>query len=417
MALGCLIICAAVWYIGFWPLRDPHPAVQIPRGILAIRAAKVYPSPADPPITNGTVLMRDGLIAALGRDVRIPPGAHVLSCRHCTVTAGFWNAHVHFTESKWNFAAWKNAHTLNAQLADMLTSRGFTTVVDASSDLRITLSLRRRISTGEMRGPAIYTAGPGLYPPHGIPYYVKNTTPFFIRWLLPQPDSPSAAAALERRNIERGADLLKLFTGSYIDRGKVLPMPLNIAKAAAAVAHAHGQIVYSHPSNLAGTLVAIHGGVDVLAHAPDSPDGIDKSLLRTMVDLRMAMIPTLKMFATTVTRNPDYLKSIYSEVRGFHALGGQLLFGTDVGYMNDYATGDEFQALQNCGLNFWDILRTLTTAPAERFGVADSKGVVAVGKAADLVVLDADPASAISAFTQVHWTIRNGQILFARTQK
>ena len=162
MALGCALVCAAVWYIGFWPLRDPHLAVQIPRGTLAIRAAKIYPSPADPPLENGTVLIRDGVIAALGRDVRIPPEAHVLSRRHCTVTVGFWNAHVHFTEPKWNFAAWKNAHTLNAQLADMLTSRGFTTVVDASSDLRITLSLRRRISSGELRGPAIYTAGAGF---------------------------------------------------------------------------------------------------------------------------------------------------------------------------------------------------------------------------------------------------------------
>ena len=413
LAIGCAL-CAAVWYVGFWPLRDPHPVVRIPRGALAVRGVKIYPSPDDPPLENGTVLMRDGVIAAAGRDVPIPAEARVLSCDGCTVTAGFWNAHVHFTEPKWTFAAWKSARTLNAQLADMLTSRGFTTVVDASSDLRITLSLRRRISSGELRGPTIYTAGPGFYPPHGIPYYVKNTVPFFIRWLLPQPDSPAKAAALENQNIARSADLLKLFTGSYIAPGKILAMPLPIAKAAARVAQAHGQLVYSHPSNLAGTLVAIHSGVDVLAHAPDSPDGIDKSLLRAMVDLRMAMIPTLKMFATTVTRNPAYLQPIYSEVRGFHALGGQLLFGTDVGYMTDYNTGDEFQALRQCGLDFHDVLRMLTTAPSERFGVASRRGVIAVGKAADLVLLDADPADDIAAFTKVHWTVRNGQILFAR---
>jgi hypothetical protein len=36
----------------------------------------------------------------------------------------------------------------------------------------------------------------------------------------------------ERRNIRDGADLLKLFTGSYVARGIVLPMPVENARAA-----------------------------------------------------------------------------------------------------------------------------------------------------------------------------------------
>ncbi len=39
------------------------------------------------------------------------------------------------------------------QLADMLTNRGFTTVVDAGPDLAYTLFLRRRIECGELLGP------------------------------------------------------------------------------------------------------------------------------------------------------------------------------------------------------------------------------------------------------------------------
>jgi len=81
------------------------------------------------------VLVRDGVIAAVGPEVTVPSDAQLLPCNGCTVTAGFWNTHVHFTERKWDSAAWKDSATLNAQLADMLTSRGFTTVVDAGSDL------------------------------------------------------------------------------------------------------------------------------------------------------------------------------------------------------------------------------------------------------------------------------------------
>jgi hypothetical protein len=42
---------------------------------------------------------------------------------------------------------------------------------------------------------------------------------------MPQPSTPAEAARVEERNIAQGADILKLFTGSYVERGKVLPMP------------------------------------------------------------------------------------------------------------------------------------------------------------------------------------------------
>lgn len=86
--------------------------------------------------------------------------------------------------------------------------------------------------------------------------------------------------------------------------------------------------------------MAIASGVDVLAHAPDTTEGIDAPLLGSMVSRHMAMIPTLKMFATTVTTKPEYLLPIYAEVRQFHELGGTLMFGTDVGYMTGYRTED-----------------------------------------------------------------------------
>jgi imidazolonepropionase-like amidohydrolase len=236
--------------------------------------------------------------------------------------------------------------------------------------------------------------------------------PFFLMWFMQQPATPEGAARSEERNIANGADLLKLFTGSYVARGKVLPMPEPIARAAADVAHRHGQLAYSHPSDFAGTKVAIDSGVDVLAHAPDTTEGIGAALLGSMAARHMAMIPTLKMFATTVTTSPAYLQPIYAVVRQFHTLGGELIFGTDVGYMTDYRTDDEFHALAECGLNAKDILRMLTIAPAARFGVAGDRGTIAPGKMADLVLLDGDPERDVAAFAHVRFTIRNGRPLY-----
>jgi imidazolonepropionase-like amidohydrolase len=412
--IALLVAVAVFWLLMIWPRRIAHPPLQLGSGTLAIQHARIYVSPNQPAIADGSVLIQNGRIAAIGPDVTIPAGASLIPCNHCTVTAGFWNTHVHFTEPKWSNAEWKPAATLNAQLADMLTSRGFTTVVDTGSNLSDTLPLRRRIESGELAGPHIFTAGAALYPPHGIPFYIRDTAPKWILLFFPQPDTPQEAEKDVQRNLDAGADITKLFTGSYIAHGKVLPMPLPIAKAAVERTHLNGRLVFAHPSDLAGTTVAIESGVDVLAHAPDSPEGIDQALLAKMVRQNMAMAPTLKMFATTVTRNPAYLDPIYAEVRQFHALGGQLLFGTDVGYMRDYTTDDEFAALTQCGLTPMDILAMLTTNPASRFGVADRLGTVAAGKLADLTVLDADPAQNSAAFARVRATIRSGRVIYSR---
>ena len=411
---GIVVVLAAVAFclLVIWPLRNPHPALRLAQGTLLIRHARIYTSPTDPVIPDGDILIQNGRIAAVGPNITVPAGATVLPCNNCVVTAGFWNAHVHFTEPKWAMSNWKPATGLNAQLVDMLTSRGFTTVVDTGSNPIDTIPLRCRIENGQLDGPLIYTAGPALYPPHGIPFYIRENAPSWLQFLMPQPATPLAAVETVQNNIKRGSDITKLFTGSWIERGKVLPMPLDIAKAAVERTHLNGRLVFSHPSNLAGTQVAIQSGVDVLAHAPDDTEGIDRTLFATMVHQNMAMIPTLKMFGTTVTTNPRYLDPIYAEVRQFHELGGQLIFGTDVGYMHDYTTDGEFIALGKSGLTSADILAMLTTNPASRFGVTSIKGTVTPGKLADLTVLDADPAQDLTNFAKVRMTIRSGKVIY-----
>lgn len=412
---GVLVVfCAVVWLVQIYPRRAAHPPLRLAQGTLVIEHARIYVSPTEAPIDDGTVLVRDGVIAAVGHPIEIPPGANVLPCGHCVVTAGFWNAHVHFTQPRWSMAEWKPAAALNAGLADMFLSRGFTTVVDLGSNLAETISIRRRIERGELDGPFIYTAGSPLYPPHGTPYYLRDTLPWWVLARMPQPETPEQARRMVRNNLKEGADLTKLFTGSWVARGRVLPMPLAVAKAAVDATHLNGKLVFAHPSNLAGTRVAIDSGVDVLAHAPDDTEGIDKSLFAAMVHNNMAMTPTLKMFATTVSTKPDYLNPIYAEVRQFHELGGTLIFGTDVGYMTDYSTEGEFEALGKCGLTAAEVLAMLTTNPAARMGVSSQKGTVTAGKLADLTILDADPAGNLTNFARVSVTIRSGKVVYRR---
>jgi imidazolonepropionase-like amidohydrolase len=374
---------------------------------LAILDAKVYPSPNAQPVSGTTILIRAGKIAAVGEHIVVPPGVATLPCTDCIVFAGFWNNHVHFTEPKWNNAATLPAAQLTQQLQQMLGRSGFTTVVDTGSDPNNTIALRTRIESGEVLGPRIYTAGAPLYPPHAIPFYLKDLPPDVLAH-LGQPTTPADAAALVEHNVDLGTDVVKLFTGSYVTPGHVVPMSVSVARLAVIAGHRHAQLVFAHPSDFEGFRVAMESGVDVLAHAPDTVTGVDDTLLSQAVARHMAMVPTLKLFS-----GEQDIERIRSIVYRFHQLGGSLMFGTDTGFLTDYDLSEEYRQLYLAGFSFRDVLAMLTSVPAQRFHVADHQGQLAPGMNADLTILSSDPASGdSSAFTKVRYTIRNGKILY-----
>ncbi|HEU5413503.1 MAG TPA: hypothetical protein VFW31_07085 [Candidatus Angelobacter sp.] len=151
---------------------------------IILKGARIYPAPGAPPIKNGTVVIEDGKIAAIGSSdvVHFKLLSHpmIIHCEGKTVVAGFWNSHVHFTEPKWQNASTLPAGQLSKQLQDMLTRYGFTSVVDTASVTSNTVALRERIEKGEIPGPRILTAGLPLYPENGIPYYVLKV--FHPKW-------------------------------------------------------------------------------------------------------------------------------------------------------------------------------------------------------------------------------------------
>jgi imidazolonepropionase-like amidohydrolase len=56
-------------------------------------------------------------------------------------------------------------------------------------------------------------------------------------------------------------------------------------------------------------------------------------------------------------------------------------------------------------------LRAATVTPAEFLGLADSLGTVAVGKVADLLLLDADPLDDIRNTRRIRAVALNGRLL------
>ena len=331
--------------------------------------------------------------------------------------SGFWNCHVHFILPALLQARDTRAADLNKQLDAMLNRWGFTTVFDLASVLDNTQALRRRIDSGEVRGPRILTVGEPLWT--AIPIYVRD----FLsanQISMPVVTSPAEAAARVRTEARRGVDGIKLFTGSVQAGGRVANMPLEMVRSAVEDAHRLHLPVFTHPQNSAGVEVAIAGGVDILAHTvPDSPPwtpGFAGRLQRA----HMALIPTLTLFdsearkggASDATRQA-WIDKMVAELRVFSDTGGEVLFGTDVGYTDHFDTTLEYALMSRAGMSFEQILASLTTNPARRFGDSDKCGRVAQGMDADLTVLQGDPATDITAFSRVLFTIRGGEIIFS----
>jgi imidazolonepropionase-like amidohydrolase len=386
---------------------------------LALVGAQIYLSPTEPPIARGSILIHDGRIITVGSSntVKIPPGTPIIDCVGLTVTAGFWNSHVHLILPGLLHAEKLSSEQLTSQLEEMLTRWGFTTVFDIASVLENTNLIRRRIESGEVRGPRILTAGE--------PFWVR--TPVYIKGFLeanhvamPEIESKGQAAERVRQQIRDGADGIKIFANS-IERDDIFTMPLAMAQAIVAEAHKAHKPVFAHVSDDEGNEVAIQSGVDILAHTTPSGSPWSESFVKRLNAAHIALTPTLTLWDVEAKKDgasPDvaekWMNKAIEQLKAFSRSAGQVLFGTDVGYIDHFDTSEEFMLMSRAGLSFQQILASLTTNPAERFGSSICRGRIADGMEADLTVLQADPKDDSTAFSKVRYTIVGGKVIYSQ---
>jgi len=300
----------------------------------------------------------------------------------------------------------------------MLTRWGFTTVFDIASVLKNTNLIRHLIESGEVKGPRILTVGE--------PFWMKGGTPIYIKGFLeanhlsiPEVESTSQAIERVRQQIRDGADGIKIFANSS-ERDATLTMPLELARAIAAEAHRAGKPVFAHVSNNQGTEVAIQGGVDILAHTTPTDELWSPSFVQRLTAAHMALTPTLTLWDVVSKQSNNSPEEIEKgmgraaqQLGAFSRGGGQVLFGTDVGFILQFDTSEEIMWMSRSGMSFRKILASLTTNPAQRFGYATQSGRIAKGLDGDLVVLGGDPAQNTSAFSRVLYAIRGGEVVYA----
>jgi imidazolonepropionase-like amidohydrolase len=369
---------------------------------LIISDVRLYTEPGVPPLDGASIAINDGKIVEVGSNLSAE-SLIVLDGAGLAATAGLWNSHVHFMDP----ALETNA---SGEVRDMLLQYGFTSVLDTGSDIAATMELSKAIERGQMAGPRIYMANGSFVYTDGTPVYLPGIA-------LPEIDDPSQADEMVADVMDSGALGIKIFAGSFMSPTETIHLPPEIIRAVADATHARGGFVVSHPNDQTGLISSVQNGVDVLAHTTPRAKPLGDSFIATMKTNNVALIPTLKLWSYELRRG-DAPEKVVQMVQGlavdqladYYAAGGEILFGTDVGYMRDFDTRDEFLLMTEAGMDFDGILASLTTNPARRF--ATESGRLEVGTTADIVVYSSDPSEDTAAFSQVQYTIREGRLVF-----
>lgn len=399
-------------------------------------------------IADATVVVRDGVIVDLGPTGKLhaPRGLRRIDGRGKWLMPGLSDMHVHLL----NWGLIKLQMPQAKLPADFLRTEdvalpfianGVTQIQDMGS-LPELLQQRREIDSGAVLGPHYSLAGM-VDGPHPVWPGVARVAA-----------SPEEGRRAVREIKAQGFDFVKVYSRLDLDTYHAI-----LDEAQAQGIRVVGHLPDAGRGHPDAVLVR---GLTMVAHAEEyakySPDFTDhdiERLLAPTLENHIWLTPTLITMhwiagqtrdASVVAANP-YLKythpalvaqwlhaNRYVEsatpkrvllfqniedfnsrlVRAFAAAGVPILTGTDAivpGVVYGFSLHDELEMLARAGMTNSQVLQSSTRLAAEFLRVADKRGTLEVGKAADMLLLDADPLADVSNTRRIAAVVVGGRYL------
>jgi imidazolonepropionase-like amidohydrolase len=433
MAGIILVVAAGVgyWLATLYPGGSPH------SGHLALVRATVLVGEELEPRAGTTVLVRDGVVVGVGMEAEIglPAEARVLDLSGYTLMPGLVDVHVHLGAPELGAGQEFGALQMPAHLFDLvrfvpgkrraLLGHGVTTVRSLGDEHRWVLEMRRLLRCGELEGPRLYAAGPIFTTAGGHPVVTIGADPNSDSVRLP---TTSDAARRAIRDLAGGADPVDLIKVVQ-ERGDPLfplePIALDVLHAIVDEAHRHDIQVVAHWGTREDLEDVIAVGVDGLEHL-EVRNGLEDwgEIVALLVDRGISITPSLGVLEAA-TRRPgsplpaDVVRTAQRRIAAFHAEGGRVLVGSDAGMPGvPYGAGvhREMELLVESGLSPQAAL-VAATSEAARALRSERIGVIATGRAADLVVVEGDPLGDIRSARNVVMVFRDGRLVVDRRRE
>ena len=431
---------------------------------LLIRHATVIDVAKGRTLADQAVAVRDGDIVAVGSDRTVARRVSAKQTVDATgkfVMPGLWDMHVHF-------GGGTELIQENKDLLPIYVAYGVTSVRDCAADLSDSvIQWRSEVAEGSLLGPTIYTSGPKL---EGYKPLWKGTievgTPAEVDAALDRLQSMKVDFVKITDNTltpEIFEYAVKAAKKRGLNTSAHTPFALTIEQAAedglSSVEHLDYLIKAGSPqeSSIAADYVAkklTYGEAsDKFVETFDA--GYAKAEYDRLAKLGLNVTPTLNMSRilayldredhrsdtglalvgpglrkTYEWRVERAAKSTPEQVAARHKeyelsvkvlpmlrdAGIPILAGTDAGYLNSFnypgiGLHDELQRYVDAGLTPREALASATQTGPKFLGHDKRYGAVAKGKAADILILDANPLQDISATRKLRGVVVKGQWL------
>ncbi len=133
----------------------PH---DLPKGISAFTGARIITMKADEIIEDGTIIVKDNQILAVGAsaEIKIPAEAKIFDCKGKTIMPGLIDVHAHLGYSSDIIPQQMWSYSANLAF-------GVTTTHDPSAPNEIVFTQSEMVKIGAMTGPRIFSTGTILY--------------------------------------------------------------------------------------------------------------------------------------------------------------------------------------------------------------------------------------------------------------
>jgi imidazolonepropionase-like amidohydrolase len=382
-------------------------------------------------LRDAVVVVDGDRITAVGSGAAaIPRGAKVIDLRRYTAVPGLIDVHTHMTyywDGQPGTSPWQQQGARNTAVTVFLAQEnarhtletGVTTVRDLGSRDFSDVAMRDLINRGAMVGPRMFVAGHGL---GRLRPTTANPTPVSIvpRARIADPaDIPAAVKA----QVDGGADWIKMYgsTGSAADVTGNETFSLAEMQSAVSAAHALGKPIAIHSYGAEGGRDAVAAGAESVEHAVD----LDDATLAEMVRKHTVYVPTIDhnryyaeyraQFGYTVEQaaalDAYRMRNIETARRAFRA-GVTFAMGSDAVFTMFGQNTRELGWFVKIGMTPAQALATATTNAAALLGKPKELGAIAPGYFADIVAVEGDPLTDISAVTdRVRWVMKGGTVV------
>jgi len=401
--------------------------------VTVVRAGRLIDPDSGTVLSNQVILIKDGKIQAVGRELALPADVKVIDLSDKTVLPGLIDCHTHVADGQSDGEPFNVLRKTASQIAlesvpnarAMLLS-GFTTVRDVGTYRALNdIALRDAIARGDVIGPRMFVAGAYITITGGAGAMTGQAPDIQLPWDLHygEANSPWEVRQKVRLLAHDGVDVIKMLsTGAVLTHGSN-PASIEFTEeelqAGVDEASHFGLRVAVHAHAAQGIRNAILAGAASVEHAEMLDDDIIALAKQhgTYLDMDIYDEECIQAGAKTGQTPADFLQHdadlgrIQRENFGKAVRAGvKMAFGTDAGVCAYGTSGKQFAFMVKYGMTPMQAIQAATSNAADLLGHANELGSIKAGKYADLIAVTGDPLKDISLLERVEFVMKGGKV-------